>query len=132
MKKSVLIAIPNCQGRVSPVFDVAARLLLVRFEGRKEMERKDAMLVDSDPRSIARNLFELRVGVLICGAISQLLHTALTKAGVRVIPDICGELEAVLQAHRSGTLDAPEFQMPGCCAGRWDREPLRRQNKISH
>ena len=32
----VLIAVPICQGRVSPVFDVATRLLLVRLEGRAE------------------------------------------------------------------------------------------------
>ena len=127
----MLIAIPNCQGRVSPVFDVAARLVLVRFERRKEMERKDVMLVDRNPQGIAHSLVELRVGVLICGAVSQLLHAALNKGGVRVIPDICGELDAVLQAYQAGTLDAPEFQMPGCCAGRWDRKPCRWRRKIS-
>lgn len=41
----MLIAVPNCQGRVSPVFDVAARLMLVRLRGEAEVERKEVVLV---------------------------------------------------------------------------------------
>jgi len=36
----VLIAVPNCQGGVSPVFDVAARLTLVHLEGDAELEKR--------------------------------------------------------------------------------------------
>jgi predicted Fe-Mo cluster-binding NifX family protein len=116
----VLIAVPNCQGRVSPVFDVAARLVLVRLKGEAELERKDVVLLEKQPDGIARSLGELGIQVLICGAISQWLQFTLEQAGIRVVPHICGELEPVIAAFRGGTLGHPEFAMPGCCGRRWE------------
>ncbi len=40
----VLVAIPHFQGRVSPVFDVASRLILVRVQGRAEVGRREVTL----------------------------------------------------------------------------------------
>jgi len=114
----VLIAVPNCQGRVSPVFDVAARLVLVRLRGEAELERKDVVLFEKQPDGIVRSLGELGIQVLICGAISQGLQLALEQAGIRVLPHICGELEPVLAAFRAGTLRQRDFAMPGCCGRR--------------
>jgi predicted Fe-Mo cluster-binding NifX family protein len=116
----VLIAIPNCQGRVSPVFDVAARLVLVRLKGDAELERKDFVLFEKQADGIVRSLGELGIQVLICGAISQGLQLALERAGIRVLPQICGGLDSVITAYRSGTLGQPEFAMPGCCGRRWE------------
>jgi predicted Fe-Mo cluster-binding NifX family protein len=115
----VLVAIPNCQGRVSPVFDVAARLMMVRLWGRTERGREDVTLFETLPAGIVRSIVELGVNVLICGAISQMLEAALVEAGVRVVPRVCGEVEAVLRAYRAGTLGAREFRMPGCCSRAW-------------
>ncbi len=115
----VLIAVPICQGRVSPVFDVATRLLVVRLKGGVEVERREVALFEDQPAGIVRTLEELGVGTLVCGAISNLLERLLTAAGVRVVPRICGDIEAVLRACRNGKLDAPELQMPGCCGRRW-------------
>jgi predicted Fe-Mo cluster-binding NifX family protein len=116
----VLIAIPNCQGRVSPVFDVAARLVLVRLKGEAELERKDVVLFEKQPDGIVRSLGELGIQVLICGAISQGLQVALEQVGIRVVAQICGELDSVIGAYRRGTLGQPEFAMPGCCGRHWE------------
>jgi predicted Fe-Mo cluster-binding NifX family protein len=116
----VLIAVPNCQGRVSPVFDVASRPVLVRLKGEAEQERKDIVLFEKQPDGIVRSLGELGIKVLICGAISQGLQLALEQAGIRVLPQICGELESVITAFRGGTLGQPEFAMPGCWGRRWE------------
>jgi predicted Fe-Mo cluster-binding NifX family protein len=129
----VLIAVPNCQGRVSPVFDVATRLLLVRLKGEAELERKEVVLFEEHPEGIVRGLGELGIEVLICGAISQGLRAVLEFVGIRVLAQVCGEIEAVVAAYRTGTLNRPEFIMPGCC----DRPPdtLRRgaqRRKGSH
>lgn len=115
----MLIAVPNCQGRVSPVFDVAARLVLVRLKGGAEAERREMVLFEKQPEGIVRSLRELGIGLVICGAISLGLMAALEKAGIRVVPQICGELDAVIAAYRGGTLGQPEFAMPGCCGRRW-------------
>jgi predicted Fe-Mo cluster-binding NifX family protein len=116
----VLIAVPNCQGRVSPVFDVAARLVIVRLRGEAELERKEVVLFEKQPDGIVRSLGELGIKVLICGAISQGLQLALEQVGIRVLPQICGGLDSVIAAYRQGTLGQPEFAMPGCCGRRWE------------
>ena len=118
----MLIAVPNCQGRVSPVFDVAARLVLVRLKGEAEVERRDVVLFEKQPDGIVRSLGELGIQVLICGAISQGLQVALEQAGIRVLAQICGGLDSVIAAYRRGTLGQPEFTMPGCCGRRWEAE----------
>jgi predicted Fe-Mo cluster-binding NifX family protein len=116
----VLIAVPNCQGRVSPVFDVAARLLVVHVKGGTEQERWEIVLFEKQPDGIVRSLVEMRINVLICGAISQGLCLLLAKAGIRVVSHICGEIDAVMAAYGAGDLQKPEFRMPGCCGRHWD------------
>jgi predicted Fe-Mo cluster-binding NifX family protein len=109
---------------VSPVFDVAARLVLVRLKGEAELERKEIVVFEKQPDGIVRNMGEFGIRVLICGAISQELQVALEHAGIRVLAQICGELDSVIAAYRRGTLAQPEFAMPGCCGQR--REARRR------
>jgi predicted Fe-Mo cluster-binding NifX family protein len=122
LKRGVLVALPNCQGRVSPVFDVAARLLVVRLEAEAELDRKEVVLFEKQPQGIARRLRELGIEVLICAAISQELHMALERVGVRVLARVCGGIDAVLMAYRTRTLGRPEFVMPGCRG--WQRAAL--------
>ena len=107
---------------MSPVFDVAARLVLVRLKGEAELERRDVVLFEKQPDGIVRSLGELGIQVLICGAISQGLQVALEQAGIRVLAQICGGLDSVIAAYRRGTLGQPEFTMPGCCGRRWEAE----------
>jgi predicted Fe-Mo cluster-binding NifX family protein len=123
----VLIAIPNCQGRVSPVFDVAARLLLVTRRRGREVERKELVLNPLPPEGLARSVAELRVDVLLCAALSEPLLRALERSGVRVKPHLCGEVESVLRAFDCGQLRRDEFRMPGCCRHR----SVARNNKSS-
>jgi predicted Fe-Mo cluster-binding NifX family protein len=114
----VLIAVPNCQGRVSPVFDVATRLLLVRLKGEADLERREVVLFEKQPDQIVRCLVEMGVDVLVCGAISRELQMTLESAGIKVLPHICGEVGSVLAAYRAGKLQGGQFVMPGCCRRR--------------
>jgi predicted Fe-Mo cluster-binding NifX family protein len=118
----MLIAVPNCQGHVSPVFDVAARLVLVRIRGNAEAERREVVLHDKHSEGIVRTLRELGARIVICGAISQGLQVGLEHAGIRVVPQVCGGLDRVIDAFRGGTLAQPEFAMPGCCG--WRKKAL--------
>lgn len=121
----MLVAIPHFQGRVSPVFDVASRLTVVHVKRHTELDRREIVLLEARPEAIARSLAELGIAVLICGAISQTLERLLRRDGVRVIAQVCGEIEAVLQAYLAGTLARPEFGLPGCF--RRPREPGSRR-----
>lgn len=120
----MLVAIPNFQGRVSPVFDVASRLTVVHVKGQAELGRREVTLFETRPEGIAQALAELGVQVLVCGALSQTLERLLGSAGVRVVAQVCGEVEAVLDAFLHRTLDRPEFSLPGCF-----RDPLDRRGR---
>jgi predicted Fe-Mo cluster-binding NifX family protein len=122
----VLIAIPNCQGRVSPVFDTACRLLVVRWERGREVKCKEFLLGVLEAEALARSVTELRVDVLLCAAISAPLQLALERDGVRVEDHLCGEVEALLAAYCAGSWRHPEFKMPGCWEEHGRSAPARR------
>jgi len=112
------VAIPIWTGRVSPVFDVAGRLLVVDIDGNREISRQEAALEEVQLPPRAKRVAQLGVDVLICGAISWPLEAMLASAGVRVMPQICGPVEEVLRAFVSGQLANRAFVMPGCCGRR--------------
>jgi predicted Fe-Mo cluster-binding NifX family protein len=116
------IGIPEWQGLVSPVFDVARSLLLVEVEYGREMKREAARLVQSEAFSRAHEISRFGVDTLICGAISAPLEARLRAEGVRVVGFIRGPVEEVLTAFLSDELAGPAFLMPGC-RGRRRRMP---------
>ena len=107
------IAIAHWQDRISPVFDVSDKLLLIDIEDGRELTRKDNVLGCRGPFERAREVYRLGVHVLLCGAVSRPMETALTRSGVRVIGFICGDLEDVLNAYLNERLADKCFQMPG-------------------
>lgn len=108
------IAIPLWQGRVSPVFDEANRILLVDILERQEQHRQEEILTARNPFERAQLLPKLGVDLLICGMISQTQQTALASAGIRIIPCICGAMEEVIAAFLHGRLENGALLMPGC------------------
>lgn len=112
------IAISTADERISPVFDVAGRLLVVDVTGDRELRRTEVLLEDGALAARARQVADLSVQVLICGAISRPLELMLASAGVQVRPHTCGEVEEILHAFCSGQLTEEAFVMPGCCGRR--------------
>jgi predicted Fe-Mo cluster-binding NifX family protein len=108
------VAIPLWQGRVSPVFDEAGRILLVDVAERQEEHRQEVPLIARNPLERAQLLPRLGVDLLICGMISQTLQTALASAGIRVVPHICGSVEDVISALLRGHIQTDALRMPGC------------------
>ena len=117
------LAIASWDGRVSPVLDVAKRLLVVDAEDGAAGGRHELELADSQLAARAKQISELGVEVLICGAVSWPLEAALVSSGVRVVSRVCGPVEEVLRAFLAGTLTDEAYLMPGCCGrrrrGRW-------------
>ncbi len=120
------VAIPLWQGRVSPVFDEASRILLVDISNKQEQRRREESLVVQNPFERAKLLPHMGVDLLICGMISQTQQTALASAGVRIIPHICGSMEDVIAAFLDGRIENGALRMPGC--GSQKRLRHRRQN----
>ena len=119
------VAVPDWQGRVSPVFDVAEQILLVDVDD-EDGNRQVESLGSTGPHQRAQRLAELGVKVLVCGAISWPLEALLASSGIQVIPLVCGEVEEVVQAFRDGTLEDERFAMPGCCR---KRRQVRRRHR---
>ena len=78
------VAVPDWQGRVSPVFDVAEQILLIDVDD-EDGNRQVESLGNTAPYQRAQRLAELGVKVLVCGAISWPLETLLASSGIRVI-----------------------------------------------
>jgi predicted Fe-Mo cluster-binding NifX family protein len=112
------VAIPISNGRISPVFDAARRLVLVDVENGRELGRTEKVVEEPEMAPRARRVAELGVDVLICGAISRPLEAMLLSAGVEVVPQTCGQAEEVIRAFLSGQLTEHAFLVPGCCGRR--------------
>jgi len=120
------IAVPEWQGRISPVLDVASKIVLVEIEDHRELQRQEDSSIPTNPWARAEALHQRGVEVLICGAVSWPLESALQSAQIQVVSNICGPIDAVLAAFRDGRLHETTFSMPGCC-GR--RRRLRGRNR---
>lgn len=124
------IGIPILDDRVSPVLDAATHVLLVTRRRGREVRRRECVLQPQPPEGMARTIAAMGVQVLLCAALSELLHQALQREQVRVRSHVCGEVEAVLQAFCARQLGRAEFRMPGCqgrhVGGRCGRRPTLR------
>jgi predicted Fe-Mo cluster-binding NifX family protein len=130
------IGIPTWSGAVSPVFDVAQRLLVVDIGAGKAVHRFEEPLAETRVLARSEHLAGLGVEVLICGAISWAQEQSLASRGIRVVSHVCGGVEDVLSAYIAGNLVGDVFRMPGCrnCRHQWrhggGRRGLRPQGGV--
>jgi predicted Fe-Mo cluster-binding NifX family protein len=104
-------AIAHWQNRVSPVFDVSDNLLLVDIVNGRELHRESGRLRCRDPFERAREVSALGVELLLCGAVSRVLETALIAAGIRVVGFLRGDIDTVVDAFLKGKLENVHFQL---------------------
>lgn len=107
------VAFSHWKGRLSPVFDVSDRILLIDIEHGGEKMRQDILLTCRDPLYRAKEISDLGADILVCGAVSQIMETALERAGVQVTAFMCGDLQSVIAAFMCGELNGTRFRMPG-------------------
>ncbi|MBS3763605.1 MAG: hypothetical protein KGZ25_09930 [Planctomycetes bacterium] len=113
------IAIPNWNGRVSPLFDTALSVTLVEIENNSEVGRMAENIQSPRPEQRVELLVQFDVETLICGAISRPLAHRAQVSGIQVIGWITGQLEKVLAAYLTGQLPADRFMMPGRITEPW-------------
>ena len=99
---------------MSTVFDAENNLLVLDIEKEK---RQNCIMLRLNAINLAARAAELKeygVEVLICGAISRLLQTAITDAGIKVYPFVRGPVDDVITAYQQGKLEHEAFALPGC------------------
>lgn len=119
----MIILLTVWEDRISPVFDVAAMILLAEIENGDVLNRR---LVPFNPGALsqlAEMIKQMDVSVLICGAISEAPANILIANGVKLIPFISGKTERILDAYAKNKPIIPEFSMPG--VGRQRRRGCR-------
>ena len=107
------IAIPVWEEKVSPLLDTASMLLIVEMDRLGEIARFQMALEEYEPGRKARRIRDIGVDVIICGAVSDFVSRALSAAGIRVIPEISGQAEEVMDAFLRGTAFDSKLLMPG-------------------
>jgi len=125
------LAVPVSRGSVSPVFDTAGNLVVVEFDGRREVSRREIDLPQGSLSDRVNRVAGAGIDVLLCGAISKHLLDMLEGIGVATIPFLSGEVDALLAVFHDGRLPDPRFMMPGC-RGRRGRLGRRRMNRRRH
>ena len=123
------IVLPIYRDRISPVFDVSRRFLIVNVNCGSEATREEVLIGSRNPIVKARRIVELKANVLICGAISWPIEAVLVSAGIQVILNTCGSWEEVMTAFLSGRLTDRAFLMPGCARRRYRNRGRRRDTK---
>jgi len=122
------VALTVWNGRISPVFDVSRKILILDVDHGAVTGKREEPLEGIDPVQKARKLVEWEVRKLICGAISRPLSSLFAAYGIRTIPFIAGDAEEVIEAYLARKLPNRKLAMPGCCGGGQRRLRARSSN----
>jgi predicted Fe-Mo cluster-binding NifX family protein len=112
--KAHRVAVPVFMGRVSPVLDTCNQLYVIDPEGQKESARRMIRMKSASILERVRELNNLGVGLVICGAVSEFFFNLLREADIELVCDIAGDVDDVIEAYYDGSLRQPRFRMPGC------------------
>ena len=100
--------------RIAPLFDVARQVHLVESDQGRIVAQTRVSLDTQMPAYKARQLAEMGVETLVCGAISRSVQSMVAAYGIELVAFINGDLDAVIDAWQCGGLCSDAFLMPGC------------------
>nr|MBF0221395.1 NifB/NifX family molybdenum-iron cluster-binding protein [Desulfobulbaceae bacterium] len=90
--------------RVSPRFDCTGDFLIVTVGDQNVSEETILTLKDDLPSAKARCLSDINVDTLICGGVDVGSEQALGYYGIKIVPNIKGEVQNVLNLFLKGEL----------------------------
>ena len=125
------VAITIWKHRISPVFDSARTLLIAEIKDNA-LASTSYLTFDLDrPLELFRMLRAQKVGIIICGAISEGPADMLLDAGFELISFIAGDIHRVLETLVKGDPLGEDFKMPGCGKNICCRGKIRRGFEIN-
>jgi len=117
------VAITIWENRISPVFDSSQMLLIAEIENAKIIDKKLVTFNPEMPSYLIESLNRMDIGVLICGAVSEMPANLIEAGGIKLIPFVAGYTDDVLISYAKDATIRSTFLMPGC--GR--NHPIKRQ-----
>ena len=112
------VAVPQYGARIAPVFDVARQLAIFEIENNEIVAEEKVPVGTIYMPARVSMLVDAGVDAVICGAISMPLLQMIEAAGIRVFPNIVGNVKRVVRAYAQGRPLSPTFVAPGCCRQR--------------
>jgi predicted Fe-Mo cluster-binding NifX family protein len=125
------LAIPVWNDRISPVLDVAQKMILFDLDGKRVINHIPIILSGDSLTHRVIKLKENRVDLVLCGAVSEVLHKTLINQDIEVFPWLTGKIDEVLPAFVSGQICKARFKMPGC-RGQTQRRRKRGTGREHH
>jgi len=107
------IAIAASQDHIATVFDSADSYVIIEA-GTTEMRKIESLPPGLSVVQMIKILRDLKVTVLLCGAISGFSQQMIEGADILVIPFLKGELKDVAAGFFANRLADPAFYLPGC------------------
>ena len=104
------VALPLWNGKVATVFDFAHELVVYTIDEEGIRESCCHPLADGGFACRLHLLQKEDVDVLICGAISRQMHKLLQQTRIELHSNVCGPIEAVLNAWQEGNLSPFRFR----------------------
>lgn len=102
------ILIPLLDNNLAPRFDLASDVLIVSViretSAMGKIEEKVMVLDAPSPEAMCRLAMAENVQTVICAGIEKEFFDFLEWKGVRVIDDICGPVDTILEAFLMGKL----------------------------
>ena len=100
--------------RISPVFDSCHMLLVTEVQDSVIVKKRFEPFEPVVPFLLSKRLSELKIDVLICGAISIEPSNLIESAGIELISFISGNADNILESYINGERLSVKFIMPGC------------------
>jgi len=121
MKKIKIIAIPEYEGRVSPLLDRAEKLLIFQVSQQKVLGEPIILTLKNNLKLLDQLILE-GVDVLICNGVSRNLAFLIEDRGISILPCVIGIPLDIVNVFLSDNLYVKKFIMPGCFFGKKNRE----------
>jgi predicted Fe-Mo cluster-binding NifX family protein len=108
----VSVAIPVFLDRISPRLDCARKLLVLKIDETRLVERSELDISHWLPDEKVVQLRRMGINQLICGGLRIEDRTGLVRYGIQVAAPFYGEVETIIKEYLKGNLDI------SCCRGR--------------
>ena len=106
------VSIATCQGQVCPRFDCADTLMVIDVRSDRE-EGREVLDISAWPaHGRAARVGQLGVDQLICGALSSFDEAGFEESPVRLVSQVAGPMDAVIQAVLSGMISPGQDYWP--------------------
>ena len=131
----IIVALTVWENRVSPVFDGAQMLLVAEFVNGKVQQHHYHRFDPMYMTQFIKILKDMKVSLLVCGAISEEPAELIEAAGIELIPFITGSVHEVLGMVVADKPAWNTMKMPGCnasfcCKGRKNTSQLFQASEL--